>query len=261
MPLRSIRLSVTKKTYKFRIAFGILILTMNLRNNTKVSHWLTAIIASVVIASVSLVAFNAYADESNGTNQTGDDHRFNMTNGQTQKEGYPYPHEYNMTYGSKDDQGWGDDKNKTGTSSTGASCGGGEAIINYTGTGSTSSTLVNHNLGAMPRVIYILDVTDSPASNVDGITTVVSTPQIVYVESGNDAYAPVSMPNHNIVNSTSIDVGQLYNLITGQASTSKAMNAAGTNYQMIAVNFGTSSCSSGTSSHYGGDDDNDQDHS
>lgn len=229
-----------------------------LRKNTKASLWLTSILAAVVIGSAGLVAYNAYADGSSDGNQTGDDHNYNMTNGQTQKEGYGYPHDYNMTYGfEKDDHGWGDDKNQTGGQTTGGSCGGGESIINYTGTGSKSSTVVNHNLGAVPRIIYILDMTNGPALNVDGITTVISTPQVVYVESGNDAYAPVSMPNNNIVNSTSIDVGQIFNTITQQSPISKAVNSAGTNYQLIAVNFASSSCSSGTTSHSGDDDEND----
>lgn len=214
---------------------------------------MTTILAAVMIASVSLVAYNAYADGS----------RDKWTNGSTQKEGYPYPHSYNMTYGfEKDDNGQGDDKNETGgTSTTTTNCGVGESLVNYTGTGSTSSTLVRHNLGAIPRVIYILDMTNSPAFEVDGITTVISTPQIVYVESGNDAYAPVPLPNHNIVNSTTIDVGQIFNAITQQEAFSKAVNFNGTDYQMVAVNFASSTCSSSTTSHSGGDDDGEHDHS
>ena len=255
-------MSVTKKTHKSRIPFRVLILTMNpLRNNTNASYWLTAILAAVVIGSAGSFAYYAYADESNSTSQSDDDHHFNMTNGETQKEGFPYPHNYNMTYGFKDDHGWGDDKNKTGGTSTGGSCGGGETIINYTGTGSTSSTVVNYNLGTMPTVIYILDMTNAPAPNVDGVTTIISTPQVVYAESGNDAFAPVSLPNINVVNSTSIDVGKNFNLITEQTFAPKGVNAAGTNYQLVAVNLSGSSCSSGSSSGSGGgDDDEDQDH-
>lgn len=226
-----------------------------MKNWSTTSRWLTTILAAIVIASASLVAYNAYADGSEGK----------MTNGATQKEGYPYPHSYNMTYGfEKDDNGQGDDRNHTSstnnTSST-SSCGGGESLVNYTGTGSTSSTLVNHNLGSIPRVIYILDMTNSPAFNVDGITTVISTPQVVYVESGNDAYAPVSLANHNIVNSTTVDVGQIFNAITQQSPFSKAVNANGTNYQMVAVNFAGATCSSSTTSSTSGDDDGDHEHS
>ncbi|HJU14143.1 MAG TPA: hypothetical protein VJ792_06755 [Candidatus Nitrosotalea sp.] len=241
---------------------------MNTKNWTTTSRWLTAVLVAIIIASAGLIAYNAHAYASNSSDDKDQQKNGNWTNGSTQKGGYPYPHSYNMTYGfEKDDRGQGDDKNghddddnQTSTNSTTSSCtGGGEAVINYTGTGSTSSTIVRHNLGAFPRVIYILDLTNSPSYNVDGITTIISTSQVVYVESGNDAYAPVSLTNNNIVNSTTIDVGQIFNQISQQTN-SKAVNSAGTNYQLIALNFASPTCSSSSSSSSGDDDDEDHDH-
>jgi hypothetical protein len=230
-----------------------------LKNLNVTARWLTAVFASVLFASVGIGAYNAFADDGSNTdtdNWQSYDH--NMTNVSTQLHGYEYQHNYNMgSFGNAKEWDHEDNDNVTKSNSTNNSCGGGESLVNYVGNGATSSTLVQHNLGALPRVMYILDLTDTPSPIVDGITTVISTPGIVYVESGNAVYAPIPIPNTNIVNSTTIDVGQIFNQITQAVPNSKAVNNAGTNYELIALKFasGNCSCSSQPSDN---DDDDDQ---
>jgi hypothetical protein len=186
---------------------------MNLSKSlTGTPYWFVVVLATIMLASVGLMAHSAFADDGQNTQKN---NGFNQTCTTSQS---------------------------------------GEAIINYTGTGATTSTLVKHNLGVLPTVIYILDLTNPPSGSVDGITTVISTPGIVYVESGNDAYAPVSLPNTGIVNSTTIDVGQIFGKITSENPGSKAVNYAGTQYELIALGFGS------TSHQNGNDDDYNNDH-
>lgn len=159
-------------------------------------------------------------------------------------------------YGNAKEWNHLDDENATKSNSTNNSCGGGESLVNYAGNGATSTTLIQHNLGAIPRVMYILDLTNPPSPIVDGITTIISTPGIVYIESGNFVYAPIPIPNTNIVNSTTVDVGQIFNQISQAVPNSKAVNSAGTSYELIALKFASGNCSSSSQSMEGSDDDN-----
>lgn len=232
---------------------------MNLKNFMKTPYWLMVGLASILLASGGIFAYNAFADDSSNHTKLDDEQSrdHNMTNGITQKWGFGYPHNYNMSdFGNEKDNSHEGDYNGSSSNATTGSCGG-ESIVDYVGNGQTSSTLVRHNLGASPRIIYILDLTDQPNSNVDGITTVISTPKVVYAESGNDAYPPVPMPNTNVVNATTIDVGQIFNQISQLEFNAKAVNANGTSYELIAVNFPSSTC--GGSSHSSEDDDHHDD--
>lgn len=232
------------------------------KNLNTTARWLTIVSASVLVASVGMVTYNAFADGSNDNTNSGngDSHDHKMTNGETQQPWFSYPQNYNMPDSDKvKEMDHEDNNNPTQSNTNGNSCSSSEAVVSYVGNGATSSTLVKHNLGSFPRVIYILDLTNPPALGVDGITTIVSTTGIVYAESGNDNYAPVSLLNTNVVNATTIDVGQIFNQITSQVPTSKAVNFAGTNYELIALHFANStSCSS--SSQSSGNDNDEDDH-
>jgi hypothetical protein len=210
-----------------RYETSLLFHIMNLSKSwTGTPYWFVVVLATIMFASVGLMAHSAFADDGQYTQKNNDD-----SNNYTKN--------------------W-DESNQTSTSQSG-----GEVIVNYTGTGATTSTLVNHNLGVLPTVIYILDLTNPPSASVDGITTIISTPGIVYVESGNDAYAPVSLPNTGIVNSTTIDVGQIFGKITSENSDTRAVNYAGTQYELIALGFGSTS---GSTSHTNDDDDDYHNH-
>lgn len=235
---------------------------MNPQKNLNIAaRWLTVVFAFVLVASVGIVTYNAFADGSkdNTNSNKGDSHDNKMTNGATQESWFSYPKNYNMPNSDdvkKKEHEHDNDSTKSNTNSN--SCNSSESVVNYVGNGSTSSTIIKHNLGSFPRVIYILDLTNPPALGVDGITTIVSTAGIVYVESGNDNYAPIPILNSNVVNATTIDVGQIFNQITSQVSNSKAVNFVGTNYELIALHFANSTCSS--SSQPSGNDNDDEDH-
>jgi hypothetical protein len=119
--------------------------------------------------------------------------------------------------------------NVTGTCT---GCGGGSAIVNYTGNGSTSPTFIRHNLGTLPTTIYITDLNDSGTSSM-GVTTLINTKNYVTIISGNDNYAPFRLVNNNIVNSTSVDVGSVFNSIQTQSNAHEA-NYLNINYQLVA---------------------------
>ena len=211
----------------------------------KLPSYELVVFISILFVSVGFATYNVFADTATEMDHD-HSHSYNMTNGVTQKQGYAYPSHYSMPGFNtlkKDDQ-WDHHDN---TKSNQTNCAG-ESLVSYVGNGATNSTLVRHNLGALPRVTYILDLTNPPASNVDGITTIVSTTGIVYVESGNDAYAPIPISNTNIVNATAIDVGQIFNKITQEEFFSKAVNSNGTNYEMISLNFAGNSCNSSSHS-------------
>ncbi len=230
-----------------------------LKNLNTTARWLTIVFALVLVASVGIVTYNAFADGSNDNTKSdnGDSPDHKMTNGPTQQPWFAYPQNYNMPSFDKVKEMDHEDNNNPNHSNTNSnSCSSVESLVSYVGNGATSSTVVRHNLGAFPRVIYILDLTNPPGLGVDGITTIVSTGGIVYAESGNDNYAPVSLLNTNVVNATTIDVGQIFNQITNQVPTSKAVNFAGTNYELIALHFANSTCSNSSSQ---SSNDNDED--
>ncbi len=229
------------------------------KNLNIATRWLTVIFALVLVASVGIVTYNAFADGSkdNTNSNNGDSHYPKMTNGATQESWFSYPKNYDMPNSDKvkeKEHEYYNNQTKSNTSSN--SCSSSESVVSYVGNGSTSSTIIKHNLGSFPRVIYILDLTNPPALGVDGITTLVSTAGIVYVQSGNDNYAPIPILNSNVVNATTIDVGQIFGQITSQVFNSKSVNFAGTNYELIALHFANSTCSS--SSQSGNDNDDHQ---
>lgn len=231
-----------------------------LKNVNIAARWLTVVFASVLLTSIGIVSYNAFADGTSNSAGTENwqSHDHSSSNSSKPMHDLEYQHNYNMSgFGNAREWDHSDEDNATNSNSTSNSCGGGESIVDYVGNGATSSTLVKQSLGASPRVIYILDLTDPPNRNVDGITTIISTPVVVYVESGNLNYAPIPIPNTNIVNSTAVDVGQIFNQINQASPGTIAVNSNGTNYEMVALNFASGNCSS--SSHpTEGEDDNGQ---
>ena len=231
------------------------------KNLNITARWLTVVFTLVLVASVGIVTYNAFADNSkDNTNlNNGDSYDHKKTNGATQESWFSYPKNYNMPNSDKVKEMEHEyDNNSTKSNTNNNSCSSSESVVSYVGNGSTSSTIIKHNLGSFPRVIYILDLTNPPALGVDGITTIISTAGIAYVESGNDNYAPIPILNSNVVNATTIDVGQIFNQITSQTPNSKAVNFVGTNYELIALHFANSTCSS--SSQPSGNDNDDDDH-
>lgn len=99
--------------------------------------------------------------------------------------------------------------------------------VNYTGDGQASH-IVSHGLGKIPTLIYICNMTDAPAFNIDIVAIIVITDTHIFIVSGNNAYSPIRLAIGTVVTATNVDVGAIQ--VPTNANTS---NTAAKNYKMI----------------------------